>query len=99
MEIINIEERGKAFADSIIEAVEISGAQTQLKTPTEAFESGVYFGIVQGYKRGVNEAVNEIVESLPDIFNMISESNFDMTKDWKEIYRKMILRDHFGIEI
>jgi len=97
-EEMNLEEKGKEFADAIIEAVTLSGAQTQLEDPTDAFESGCYFGVVQGYKRGVNETVNMIIESLPDIFNQIAESGFDMSIDWKERYKKLIYEKYFDIK-
>lgn len=95
---MNLEESGKEFASTLIDTLQAAGLTTQLEDPAAAFESGAYFAAVQGYKRGVNEMVHDIPELLPDIFNKISESGFNMKKDWVNEFRKLILKELFEID-
>ena len=101
MAVINpkpIEEQGREFADGLLDTVKLSGAQTELRNPEDAFLSGTYFGAVQGYKRGVNLMLIQAINYFPDIYNKIVESNFDMTIDWQEEFKKMLLKETFGQE-
>lgn len=101
MAVINpkpIEEQGREFADGLLDTVKLSGAQTELCNPEDAFLSGTYFGAVQGYKRGVNLMLIQAINYFPDIYNKIVESNFDMTIDWQEEFKKMLLKETFGQE-
>lgn len=93
-----IEEQGKEFADGLLETVKLSGIQTELDDPEDSFLSGAYFGAVQGYKRGVNLMLIQAINYFPDIYNKIVESNFDMTIDWQEEFKKMLLKETFGQE-
>lgn len=94
----NIEEAGKIFADSLLETIQDVGLSTQLKDPTDAFSSGVYFGAVQGYKRGMNHALELLTKYLPDVYNEIVQSNFDMSVNWPEKFQLIVLKKEFGIE-
>lgn len=93
-----IEEQGKEFADELLATVELSGVQSELDNPKDAFLSGTYFGAVQGYKRGVNLMLIQAINYFPDIYNMIVESRFDMTIDWQEEFKKLLLKETFGQE-
>lgn len=95
---MNLEEQGKEFAENLCNTLANTGLTTQLNDPGDAFESGCYFGTVQGYKRGVNQMLQFAIESLPDIFNKIAETNFDMTINWKEEYKKLLLSTYFDIK-
>lgn len=94
----NIEESGKNFADSLLTTIQGMGLSTQLTNPTEAFSSGVYFGAVQGYKRGMNQSLELMSKYLPDIYNEIVQSNFDMSINWPKKFKHIILKKEFGIE-
>lgn len=94
---MNLEEKGKEYAETLLDALEAAGISTELSDPQDAFESGVYFGCVKGLAKGVNMMFQDIPELLPDIFNQISDSNFDMKKDWVQEYRKLILQKIFDI--
>lgn len=96
---MNLEESGKDFADALLETLQGTGLTTQLIDPGEAFESGCYFGAVQGYKRGVNQMIVDIPKLLPDIFNQIVESNYDMKINWPEKFKELILNKVFDIDI
>ena len=91
-----IEQQGKEFADSLLDVVETSGVQSELTDPKEAFMSGCYFGATQGYKRGVNFMLVEAINHLPDIYNMIVESGHDMSINWVEEYKKLLIKNIFG---
>lgn len=93
-----LEEQGKEFASSLCDTVEFTGVSTQLDNPHDAFMSGCYFGAVQGYKRGVNVMVEKATELLPDIFNQIANSGFNMEVNWSEEFKKLILKRCFDIE-
>lgn len=95
---MNLEEQGKKYAETLLDAIEGTGVSTELNNPHDAFESGCYFGAVRGYSKGVNAMVYEIPNLLPDIFNEISESGFDMSKDWVVEFRKLILSKLFEID-
>ena len=95
---MDIEKEGKVFADDMIKLIKASGINTGLDDPTEAFHSGVYFGIVQGFKKGVNRMLSEAVDRLPDIYNQIVESNHDMSINWKERYIQLLLKECFDLE-
>jgi len=94
---MSIEEQGKGFANQLTAAVEASGVYSQLNNPKDSFMSGCYFGAVQGYKRGVNQMLVDATNHLPDIFNKIAESNFNMSIDWTAEFRKLLLKECFEI--
>lgn len=96
--MMNLEESGKQFADQLCTTLHNTNIHTQLDDPQEAFDSGCYFGAVQGFKRGVNVMLQEAVHCLPDIYNKIVESKFDMSVDWGKEYETLILKEVFGIE-
>ncbi len=98
MEGNSLHEEGKRFADSLTDVVKNSGVSTQLDNTEDAFLSGCYFGAVQGYMRGVNRMLGDAVKYLPDIFNEISESGFDMKINWVERYKKLLLKNCFEID-
>lgn len=95
---MNLEETGKEFADKLCETLHNTGITTQLDDPQEAFDSGCYFGAVQGFKRGVNMMLVESINLLPTIYNKIVESGYDMNINWEEEYKKLILKEVFDIE-
>lgn len=96
---MNLEESGKEYAEILLKALENTGVSTELDNPQEAFESGVYFGATKGYAKGVNRMLRSIPELLPDIFNQISASNFDMARDWVKEYQKLIINRLFEIDV
>lgn len=95
---MTIERQGQKFGDSLLEAILATGAHSQLTDPGEAFQSGCYFGAVQGYKRGVNVMLKQAIDYLPVIFNQIAETNFDMNINWKERFKELLLTELFKID-
>ena len=94
---MNLEEKGKEYAETLLDALEAAGISTELSDPQDAFESGTYYGYTKGFAKGVNQMFQDIPELLPDIFNQIADSGFDMKKDWVQEYRKLILQKLFDI--
>lgn len=95
---MNLEETGKQFADQLCTTLQNTGIHTQLTDPQESFDSGCYFGAVQGFKRGVNMMLAESIKYLPTIYNKIVESGYDMKINWEEEYKKLLLKEVFDIE-
>lgn len=97
MEGTSIYEDGKKFANTLVEAVQAADITSQLENDDDAFLSGVYFGATQGYTKGINVMLQEAVNRLPDIFNQIVQSDFDMSIDWVKRYRDLILNESLKI--
>lgn len=97
--MINLEEKGKEFADQLCTTLHNTNIHTQLEDPQEAFDSGCYFGAVQGFKRGVNIMAQEASRCLPSIYNKIVESKFNMSIDWEKEFEKLMLKEVFDIDI
>ena len=95
---MNIEEKGHEYAQTMVESVMSTGLHTQLNDPKDAFMSGCYFGVVQGYKIGINDGLNIITKRLPEIYNEIVESDFDMKINWVDRFKKLILEKEFDIK-
>lgn len=95
---MNVEEKGQEYAETMVESVTATGIYTQLSDPKDAFMSGCYFGVVQGYKIGINDGLNLFTRHLPAIYNEIVESNFDMKIDWVKRFKKLILEKEFDIK-
>lgn len=94
-----IEEKGKDFADTLLKVLLDNNIYSQQQDPNDAFNSGVYFGAVQGYKRGTNEMLHTSLQLFPKILSRIIESKFDLRINWPEEWAKMILEDEYGIQI
>ncbi len=95
---MSLEDEGKSFAQNLIDVIDTAGLESQLEDIHDAFTSGTYFGAVQGYKRGFNQMLQYAIESLPDIYNMIAESGHDMSRNWPEEYKKLIINKYFDSE-
>jgi len=92
---MTLEEEGKQFGDHLLTSLAATGINSNLTSPEEAFQSGVYWGAVQGYKRGVNQMLQDIPELLPLIYNEIIESGCDMTKNWVRRFQDLVIEKKY----
>lgn len=86
---------GNNYADELCDKLNKAGIYSQLNDPQDAFLAGVYFGAIRGYERGINIMLAEAVQQLPNIFNDIAKSGYDMTQNWPQLYLETMIKNSF----